>query len=67
MDALPLAAADLSGGIDRIGLGGRMVVRFSPSVRNVEDLPADRGIEVGCSQMRASSLGPVTRERYAAP
>jgi hypothetical protein len=44
-----------------------MVVRLSLSVRNVGDLPADRGIEVGCSQMQASSLGPVTKERYAAP
>jgi hypothetical protein len=43
-----------------------MVVRFSPSVRNVGDLPADRWIEVCCAQVRAPSLGPVTRERYAA-
>jgi hypothetical protein len=66
MDALPLAAADLSGGIDRIGLGGMMVVRFSLSVRNVGDLPTDRGMEVWCAHVRALSLGPVTRERYAA-
>jgi len=43
-----------------------MVVRFSLSVRNVGDLPADRGIEVWCAQVRSSSLEPVTRERYAA-
>jgi hypothetical protein len=42
-----------------------MVVRFSLSVRNVEDLPADRGIKVGCAQVRSTSLGPVTRQRYA--
>jgi len=43
-----------------------MVVRFSLSVRNVGDLRADRGIAVWCAQVRALSLGPVTRERYAA-
>jgi len=43
-----------------------MVVRFSLPVRNVGDLPTDRGIEVCCAQVRASSLGPVTGERYAA-
>jgi len=30
-----------------------MVVRFSLSVRNVEDLPADRGIEVWCALRRS--------------